>query len=212
MGFNSAGMAAVAANLERIRPCVDIPIGVNIGKNRATPIAAATDDYCACLGALHDVADYMVVNLSSPNTPGLRSLQAPTAARSLLEELDAERNRLGPRRQRPTEAALGKGRPRPWNAGLGSNCERRLGSGRERPGGREHHRQPSRFAAFTPRHRVRRTVRQTALRPRLGRCRTLALLHRRRASADRGRRHRQRERRPVDVQRRRRFGAGLYGG
>ena len=111
MGFNSAGMAAVAANIERIRPCVDIPIGVNIGKNRDTPIAAATDDYCACLGALHDVADYMVVNLSSPNTPGLRSLQAPATARSLLEELVAERNRLARAANAPPKPLLAKVAP-----------------------------------------------------------------------------------------------------
>ena len=111
MGFNSAGMAAVAANIERIRPCVDIPIGVNIGKNRDTPIATATDDYSACLGALHDVADYMVINLSSPNTPGLRSLQAPAAARSLLEELDAERNRLARAANAPPKPLLAKVAP-----------------------------------------------------------------------------------------------------
>lgn len=97
MGFNSAGAAAVAANLARIRPCVGVPIGVNIGKNRDTPIAAATEDYLACLNVLHDAADYLVVNLSSPNTPLLRSLQAPAAARSLLEALIAERKRLASR-------------------------------------------------------------------------------------------------------------------
>ena len=111
MGFNSAGMAAVAANIERIRPCVDIPIGVNIGKNRDTPITAATADYCACLDALHDVADYMVVNLSSPNTPGLRSLQAPAAARSLIKELVAERNRLARAASAPPKPLLAKVAP-----------------------------------------------------------------------------------------------------
>ena len=94
MGFNSTGVAAVAANLKRARPCVDVPIGVNIGKNRDTPLASAAEDYQQCLAAVFEVADYIVVNLSSPNTPGLRDLQAPTAARSLLEGLVALRDRL----------------------------------------------------------------------------------------------------------------------
>ena len=94
MGFNSAGVAAVAANLQRARPCVDVPIGVNIGKNRDTPLAESANDYQQCLAAVHEVADYIVVNLSSPNTPGLRDLQAPKTARSLLEGLVALRDRL----------------------------------------------------------------------------------------------------------------------
>ena len=94
MGFNSAGVAALAANLQRARPCVDVPIGVNIGKNRDTPLAESANDYQQCLAAVHEVADYIVVNLSSPNTPGLRDLQAPSAARSLLEGLVALRDRL----------------------------------------------------------------------------------------------------------------------
>ena len=94
MGFNSAGVTAVAANLKRARPCVDVPIGVNIGKNRDTPLAESAEDYQRCLTAIHDVADYVVVNLSSPNTPGLRDLQAPTAVRALLDGLVESRNRL----------------------------------------------------------------------------------------------------------------------
>lgn len=94
MGFNSAGADAVAGNLRRIRDCIHVPVGVNIGKNRDTGLTDAVDDYRACLSALYEVADYVVVNLSSPNTPGLRNLQAANAARALVGELVAERQRL----------------------------------------------------------------------------------------------------------------------
>lgn len=94
MGFNSAGAPALAANLRRMRDCIGVPVGVNIGKNRDTPVDAAADDYRACLAATYEVADYVVVNLSSPNTPGLRDLQAANFARALVGELVAERQRL----------------------------------------------------------------------------------------------------------------------
>lgn len=94
MGFNSAGADAVAGNLQRTRDCIHVPVGVNIGKNRATGLADAVDDYRACFSALYEAADYVVVNLSSPNTPGLRDLQAATTARALVGELVAERQRL----------------------------------------------------------------------------------------------------------------------
>ena len=94
MGFNSAGADAVAANLEGIRDRIPIPIGVNIGKNRNTPLAQATADYRACLARVYDVADYLVVNLSSPNTPGLRDLQAADVAGQLVRSLADQRDRL----------------------------------------------------------------------------------------------------------------------
>ncbi len=95
MGFNSAGLPAVCERLDRLRRRpLATPLGVNIGKNRDTPLAQASDDYRRCLLALHPYADYVVVNLSSPNTPGLRQLQAAPAAASLLETLAGERDRL----------------------------------------------------------------------------------------------------------------------
>ena len=94
MGFNSAGAAAVAANLRRARACIDVPVGVNLGKNRDTGLADAVDDYRVGLSALYELADYLVVNLSSPNTPGLRDLQAADAVVALVSALTAERNRL----------------------------------------------------------------------------------------------------------------------
>lgn len=76
LGFNSSGMAAVAENLRRLetRP---VPVGVNLGKNRETAATQAQDDYEQLLAGLALSADYFVLNLSSPNTPGLRDLQVP---------------------------------------------------------------------------------------------------------------------------------------
>ncbi|MBX7112984.1 MAG: quinone-dependent dihydroorotate dehydrogenase [Myxococcaceae bacterium] len=83
MGFNNAGADAVAGRLreQTWRPG---PIGVNFGKNRDTPLERATDDYVGLAHQLGPLADYVVLNLSSPNTPGLRALQEPDALRVLL--------------------------------------------------------------------------------------------------------------------------------
>lgn len=77
MGFNNRGAAACAQSLERWRKAdrVRVPVGVNIGRGKVVDNAAAADDYRASFGAVADVADYVVVNVSSPNTPGLRALQ-----------------------------------------------------------------------------------------------------------------------------------------
>ena len=74
MGFNNEGIDAMRRNLERTRP-FPIPVGVNVGKNKTTPEADALEDYRKGLSAFADLADYLVVNISSPNTPGLRDLQ-----------------------------------------------------------------------------------------------------------------------------------------
>ena len=102
MGFNSAGAPTVAANLAAVRACVGVPIGVNVGKNRDTPLAEAAEDYVKCLTMVFPDADYIALNLSSPNTPGLRDLQAATAARALVETVVAERNRLSVDQSRAT--------------------------------------------------------------------------------------------------------------
>jgi dihydroorotate dehydrogenase len=100
LGFNNRGAAAVAralaARLRRQRP--PIPIGVNIGKSRTTTIERAVDDYRASFAALAPCADYVVVNVSSPNTPGLRDLQAEAQLAPLLEALQAENRDLAVRR------------------------------------------------------------------------------------------------------------------
>ncbi|HTQ81578.1 MAG TPA: quinone-dependent dihydroorotate dehydrogenase [Thermoanaerobaculia bacterium] len=83
MGFNNAGLAALTARLRRLRPA-PLPLGVNLGKNKATPPEAALADYETLLRALAELCDYLVVNLSSPNTPGLRDLQNEGFVRALL--------------------------------------------------------------------------------------------------------------------------------
>jgi dihydroorotate dehydrogenase len=92
MGFNNDGAGAAAARLRR-RPRGGPVVGVNIGKTRAVPEQEAAADYAASARAVADVADYVVVNVSSPNTPGLRDLQAADRLRPVLvavrEALDA---------------------------------------------------------------------------------------------------------------------------
>ena len=83
MGFNNDGAAAAAARLRR-RPRGGPVVGVNIGKTRAVPEQQAAADYAASAQAVADVADYVVVNVSSPNTPGLRDLQAVDRLRPVL--------------------------------------------------------------------------------------------------------------------------------
>ncbi len=84
MGFNNAGAAAAAAALRRSRRPGGPVVGVNIGKTRAVPDADAAADYAASARAVAAVADYVVVNVSSPNTPGLRDLQAADRLRPVL--------------------------------------------------------------------------------------------------------------------------------
>ncbi len=90
MGFNNAGAAAAAAVLRRARARRGGPVvGVNIGKTRAVPDADAAADYAASARAVAGVADYVVVNVSSPNTPGLRDLQAADRLRPVLAAVRA---------------------------------------------------------------------------------------------------------------------------
>jgi dihydroorotate dehydrogenase len=80
MGFNNAGAAALAARLKALGP-VGVPLGVSLGKSKVTPLEEAVQDY------LHPYADYIAVNVSSPNTPGLRALQDKSAIGALLGAL-----------------------------------------------------------------------------------------------------------------------------
>ncbi len=86
LGFNSPGIVAVARAL-RARRSRDVIVGVNIGKNRDTPLERAVEDYVATFVALAPLADYVAVNISSPNTPGLRRLHERAALETLLHEL-----------------------------------------------------------------------------------------------------------------------------
>ena len=91
MGFNNLGAAALAAQLERgsvaDRP---IPLGVNLGKSKITPLESAAEDYLNSFRLLKAWGDYFVVNVSSPNTPGLRSLQATDQLDLILTALQQE--------------------------------------------------------------------------------------------------------------------------
>lgn len=85
MGFNSAGAQAVAARLPP-RGHSAIPIGVNVGKNRDTPLDGTAEDLCAAIETLVKHSDYLVINVSSPNTPDLRRLQSPRAVAELVRQ------------------------------------------------------------------------------------------------------------------------------
>ncbi len=87
MGFNNDGAPAAAARLRELRATPAgraVVVGANIGKNKTTPAEAAADDYAACARELAPWADYLVVNVSSPNTPGLRDLQTTAELRPIL--------------------------------------------------------------------------------------------------------------------------------
>lgn len=90
MGFNNAGADAAAARLRRLRRRRKRPVlGVNIGKSRIVDVSDAVDDYVRSARLLAPLADYLVVNVSSPNTPGLRGLQEIDTLRPLLEAVRA---------------------------------------------------------------------------------------------------------------------------
>ena len=85
MGFNNAGMLACAARLSALKEGARLGVvGVDVGRNKATDNEEALSDYLACIDGLHPFADYLVVNISSPNTPGLRKLQEEASLSRLL--------------------------------------------------------------------------------------------------------------------------------
>jgi dihydroorotate dehydrogenase len=104
MGFNNDGVDALLRNLEGAR--YGGVLGINIGKNFDTPIERAADDYAACLDKVYPRADYVTVNVSSPNTANLRTLQAAEALDALLERLQAQRERLADRHGRHVPLAV----------------------------------------------------------------------------------------------------------
>ncbi|MGA9373675.1 MAG: quinone-dependent dihydroorotate dehydrogenase [Mycobacterium sp.] len=87
MGFNNHGAGALALQLTRHTP--DVPIGVNIGKTKVTPAEGAVEDYAESARLVGPLASYLVVNVSSPNTPGLRDLQAVASLRPILAAVRA---------------------------------------------------------------------------------------------------------------------------
>lgn len=86
MGFNNHGAAVLAARLHSYGP-LPLPIGISIGKNKHTPEENAAEDYCQVLELLYPYLDYIAINISSPNTPGLRNLQHRNALNNLLNQL-----------------------------------------------------------------------------------------------------------------------------
>ena len=93
LGFNNDGAEAIAHRLAALRKSgrwPAVPVGINIGKSRATPLERATDDYLYSFRLLRDFADYVTLNISSPNTPGLRELQAPEKLSELLYAISSE--------------------------------------------------------------------------------------------------------------------------
>jgi dihydroorotate dehydrogenase len=99
MGFNNAGAEALArrlatAGVVRGNGAVGMPLGISIGKSKVTPLADAAEDYLTSLRLLAPYADYVAVNVSSPNTPGLRALQDADSLTALLSALTAEATRL----------------------------------------------------------------------------------------------------------------------
>ncbi len=97
MGFNPAGAEACATRLAALPAAGRLgAIGVNVGKNKTTPNGEAEADYLACIERLHRWADYLVVNISSPNTPGLRQLQERAALERLLSACTARLRQLAP--------------------------------------------------------------------------------------------------------------------
>ena len=92
-GFNNDGAVAVAERLAAAPPR-SVPLGVSLGKSKVTPIGEAAEDYVFSLRALFEYGDYFAVNVSSPNTPGLRQLQDRGALDELLAALSSEMERL----------------------------------------------------------------------------------------------------------------------
>lgn len=100
LGFNNAGVDALVRNVERARRRGDGLLGINIGKNKDTPNASAHVDYLHCLERVYPLADYVTVNISSPNTAGLRELQEEQALRHLVGTLRDAQERLAARHGR----------------------------------------------------------------------------------------------------------------
>ncbi|WP_069814077.1 quinone-dependent dihydroorotate dehydrogenase [Streptomyces sp. TP-A0874] len=101
MGFNNDGSAAVAARLAARRAVIPTTVGVNIGKTKAVPEEEAVEDYVTSTERLAGHADYLVVNVSSPNTPGLRNLQTVERLRPLLSAVRQAADRTVTERRVP---------------------------------------------------------------------------------------------------------------
>lgn len=104
MGFNNKGVAHLVEQVKKADK--NIIIGINIGKNIDTPVENAADDYKLCLQQVYSLADYITINISSPNTPGLRTLQFGDELRNLLEILKSEQKALAEKLQKYVPLAV----------------------------------------------------------------------------------------------------------
>ncbi len=104
MGFNNKGVDYLVAQVERSR--YRGVLGINIGKNKDTPAEQAVNDYLICMRKVYRLASYITVNLSSPNTPGLRDLQFGEPLEALLAELKAEQEILAEKHGRYVPLAV----------------------------------------------------------------------------------------------------------
>lgn len=104
MGFNNLGVDHLVENVKNAK--FDGVIGINIGKNKDTPIEKGAEDYLICMDKVYQYAGYIAVNISSPNTPGLRSLQYGEALDQLLMELKAKQRELAVKHDKYVPLAL----------------------------------------------------------------------------------------------------------
>ena len=160
MGFNNHGAAALAdrlaaAGVARGNMAAGIPIGISIGKSKITPLADAAEDYLFSLRLLAPFADYLAINVSSPNTPGLRTLQDAAALAELLGALVAETWRLAA--DGPAGADLGQGRAGPDRDRAGG-AARGLPRPRRRGPDRDQHHAGQRAGSIRRRSRPRPAV------------------------------------------------------
>ncbi len=106
LGFNNKGAAAAAEKLKKIK--LKIPLGINIGKSKIVPVEESPADYLASFEILYPYGDYFVINVSSPNTPGLRDLQKKVALLNLLNEIRKKNKELSVKLNLPLRPILVK--------------------------------------------------------------------------------------------------------
>jgi dihydroorotate dehydrogenase len=144
MGFNNLGVDNLVSRVQAAQ--YNGVLGINIGKNADTPVERAVDDYLICLDKVYDHASYITVNVSSPNTPGLRSLQFGDSLKQLLQALRS--------RQEALTHIHGK------RAG----CQRAAGVGNGCRDCNQHHPQPSGRRRVAPRRRNWRALGRSGAR------------------------------------------------
>jgi dihydroorotate dehydrogenase len=169
LGFNNDGLDAFLHNVQQARfrrqqkhPML---LGLNIGKNAATPIEDATRDYLTCLDGVYPHADYVTVNISSPNTKNLRALQSDAALDGLLEAIAERREQLAQqharaRRHAAARALVRENRPRPGRRPGRRDRHHPAAPRHGRRGGHQHHHRPQRRAGHAPRRGNRRPERR----------------------------------------------------